>query len=52
MDRSNYVWSADVENLVATLVVLKILEGGVSGLKHRSHCPIGNNNPLRQGCAQ
>jgi hypothetical protein len=33
-------------------MVLKIFEGGICGLKHRTHSPIGDNNPLRQGCAQ
>jgi hypothetical protein len=46
MDASDNVWPSYVQDLVATLKSLEIVQTGVGGLEHGSHSAIGYQNPL------
>ncbi|GAA2903495.1 hypothetical protein GCM10010517_69510 [Streptosporangium fragile] len=48
MHRADDVGAGDVENLVAALVTLEVVEGDVVGLKHRPHGPVGDHDTLGQ----
>ena len=52
MNRTDQVRPGDIENFVATFVVLEIFKCGIGCLKHRSHGSIGDDSSARQGSTQ
>ena len=50
MDGADDVRSGDVQDLVAALELLEILQRQVVALQHRSHGAIRNHHALRQRC--
>ncbi len=49
VDRLEDVGAADVEDLVAALVLLEVLEGRVELLQHRAHRAVGDHDALLEG---
>jgi hypothetical protein len=52
VDRADDVGSCDVEDLVAALVTLEVVQAGVLGLQHRAHGAVGDDDPLGEGLAE
>ncbi|GAA1582409.1 hypothetical protein GCM10009678_76430 [Actinomadura kijaniata] len=52
MDRADDVGTGDVEDLVAALVALEVLHGGVAVLEHRPHTAVGHDDAVSEGLAQ
>ena len=52
MDGADDVGPGDVEDLVAALVPLEVVEGEVAGLQHRAHRAVGDDDAAAQGSAQ
>ena len=50
--RADDVGPGDVEDLVAALVALEVVEGGVGGLQHGAHGAVGDDDALGQGAAE
>ncbi len=46
--RSHDVGSGDVENLVAALESVEVVQTRLGGLQHGAHRPVGHEHPLRQ----
>jgi len=46
VDASHHVRTSDVQDLVAALVTLEVVHRRVSGLQHRAHRTIGNEDTL------
>ena len=52
MDRADDVRPGHVEDLVAALVTLEVVEAGFGRLEHRPHGAVGDDDPLGQGAAE
>jgi hypothetical protein len=52
VDATHHVGPRDVEDLVAALQPLEVVEGQVGGLEHRAHGPVGDEYALRQRLQQ
>ena len=52
MHTSNNLRPSDVEDFVAPLMTLEIIEGEVYVLEHRAHCTVGDNYATVQGIAE
>ena len=44
MNARNDVWSGDIENFVATLITLELIQRWVGLLNHGSHGAVSNDN--------
>ena len=52
VDRTDDVGPGEVEDLVAALEVLEVLEGGLLGLEHGAHRSVGHHHSGGQGLAE
>ena len=52
MDRPHDVGPGHVEDLVAALVALEVVQRRVPGLQHRAHGPVGDDDPLGAGSTE
>ena len=52
VDRADHVRPGDVEDLVAALVALEVVEGQVVLLQHRAHRAVGDDDALGERVAQ
>ena len=52
MDAADDVRAGDVEDLVAALETLEVVEAEVGRLQHRAHRPVGDDDALRERAQQ
>ena len=52
MNPGNYLWPGDVQDLIAPLMPLEILEGRIGCLEHGAHSAVGNHYSGGEGLAK